>query len=72
MSEPILVVVERGTYCLMGWAGPHLMNSQMSAACLCKLDDDHDRRHLCAVLGCKSWKAPRDEDPQWNEEDNDE
>ena len=68
MGEPILVVVPRGTYCLMGWAGSHLLYG-MPTGCACRLDDGHDGRHLCAVLGCKSWKAPRDDDPEWGEED---
>lgn len=61
--------VQLGQSCLMGWAGPHLTDSPMSAACQCRLKEGHEGRHLCLTMGCNSWRRQRAGDPVWKDGD---
>ncbi len=70
ISHSQLIVMKRGTYCLMSWSmGPRNL-------CLagnwfvheCGEGPNHDGRHRCEHDGCRSWRKQRVDDPKWNME----
>ncbi len=59
----LVVEVERGTWCLMGW-GPG--GCTYTGGCYCERDEGHGGRHRC---GCGRTKLRQPDDPRWDDEE---